>query len=60
MCDPVEIPVKDFLPVGKKENRVIDLKRRKKAAGKLYLGFESQDGAAGGGAADDVLLDWSS
>ena len=40
ICDKVKIPVKDFLPVGKSEERVLDLKK-KKGVGRLYLTFVS-------------------
>lgn len=41
ICDKVKIPFKEFLPVGKQEERVIDLKFKKRDAGKLYLSFHT-------------------
>ena len=41
ICDKVKIPVKEFLPTGKTEERVLDLKKKKKGVGKLYLTFVS-------------------
>ena len=43
ICDEVKIPVKDFLPIGKSEERVLHLKKKKKDVGTLYLSFRSKE-----------------
>ena len=40
ICDEVKIPVKDFLSFGKSE-RVLDLKKKNKSVGTLYLWLTS-------------------
>ena len=39
LSNKVKIPVKAFLPFDKNEDRVLNLKRKKKGVGKLYLKF---------------------